>query len=173
MFTISTSRLNLIPATAAMLEAELASSAELASVLGVTVPDNWPPGEYDRSAICYFLDRMRENLDAAGWYSWYAILRSVEGQNTLVGAAGFFGPPDANGQAEIGYSVMSAFAGKGLGTEMVQALLCYASGSKQVKRLIAHTSMENIGSIRVLEKAGFYPVGPGQELGIIEYAKDF
>jgi RimJ/RimL family protein N-acetyltransferase len=171
MLTISTSQLNLIPASVSMLEAELASPAELAALLAATVPDGWPPGEYDHSAISYFLDRVRENPEAASWYCWYALLRSNEGR-ILVGAAGFFGPPDENGRVEIGYSVVSSFAGQGYATEMVQALVQYAVDSGRVKQMIAHTSRDNIGSIRVLEKAGFVFIGAGQEEGVVEYGKD-
>jgi [ribosomal protein S5]-alanine N-acetyltransferase len=170
MLTISTSRLDLIPATIAQLEAELSSQARLASLLGAQIPDGWPPGEYDQSAISFFLDRMRDNPEAVRWYSWYALLRLHVGK-ILVGAAGFFGPPDANGQVEIGYSVVSTFAGQGYATEMVQALVQFAFSSGRVKRVIAHTSQENIGSTRVLEKAGFAIAGAGQEEGVVEYAR--
>lgn len=173
MFTISTSRLDLIPATISMLEAELASPSELALLLDATVPAGWPPGEYDQPAISFFLDRVRENADAVGWYSWYAVLRSDDGQKIVVGAAGFFGPPDENGQVEIGYSVVSAYAGQGYATDMVQALVQFAFSSGRVKRMIAHTRQENVGSIRVLEKAGFVFVGAGQEEGVVEYGKNF
>jgi [ribosomal protein S5]-alanine N-acetyltransferase len=172
MFSIATSRLDLIPATVAMLEAELASPSAFASLLGATVPDGWPPGEYDQSAISFFLDRVRENPDAVRWYSWYAVLRSENGQKILVGAAGFFGPPDENGQVEIGYSVVSTYEGQGYATEIVQALVQFAFSSGRVKRMIAHTHQGNIGSIRVLAKAGFGFVGTGQEVGVVEYGKD-
>lgn len=172
MHPISTSRLDLIPATISMLKAELASPSELALLLDATVPDGWPPGEYDQPAISFFLDRVRENADAVGWYSWYAVLRSADGQKIVVGAAGFFGPPDENGQVEIGYSVVSGYEGQGYATEMVQALVQVAFASTRVKRMIAHTRQENIGSIRVLEKAGFGFVGAGQEEGVVEYGRD-
>jgi RimJ/RimL family protein N-acetyltransferase len=54
----------------------------------------------------------------------------------------------------------------------VQGLVQYAVASGCVKRMIAHTKKENIGSIRVLEKAGFVFIGAGQEEGVVEYGKD-
>jgi [ribosomal protein S5]-alanine N-acetyltransferase len=113
MLSIATSRLNLVPATLALLNAELESLSALALHLRASVPDEWPPGEYDRSAIEYFRSRLAENPDEVGWYGWYALLRlgAVE-PSQLVGAGGFFGPPNAEGLLEIGYSVVHQFSGR-------------------------------------------------------------
>ena len=170
LLNIVTSRLDLVPATLALLSAELESRSTFASVLGALVPDEWPPGEYDRPAIEHFRSRLIERPDDAGWSVWYALLRSggLEAAS-VVGAGGFFGPPNAEGVVEIGYSIMPAFTGRGYATELVRALVEHAFQSGRVTRVVAHTTRDNIGSVRVLEKAGFGFVGPGQEVGTIEY----
>ena len=170
MLNILTSRLDLVPATLALLSAELESRSKLALLLEAHVPDEWPPGEYDRPAIEHFRSRLMETPDGVGWYGWYALLRSGGLEPaTLVGAGGFFGPPNAEGMLEIGYSIVSAFNGKGYATELVRALVAHAFQTGRVMRIVAHTTRDNVGSVRVLEKAGFHFVGLGQDIGTVEY----
>ena len=42
---------------------------------------------------------------------------------TLVGAGGYFGPPDADGTVEIGYSVLPEWQRHGYATQMTEALV--------------------------------------------------
>jgi RimJ/RimL family protein N-acetyltransferase len=172
--TIVTPRLELLPATAALLNAELESPSSLAGLLGAEVPEGWPPGEYDILAIKHFRDCLTENPEAVGWYGWYSLMRQREGEpRILIGAGGFFGPPDAKWQVEIGYSVARDFEGQGYATEIVSALVRYAFATTRVRRVVAHTMMGNIGSRKVLERAGFRIAGQGQEPGSVEYILQF
>ena len=167
---MTTSRLELVPATLTLIEAELNSNSRLASALGAHVPDDWPPGEYDRPAIEYFRAKLSANPEHVGWYGWYAILRPTDSEPaTLVGAGGYFGPPVSNDVVEIGYSVVHSFKGRGYATELVRALVEYAFATGRVKRIVAHTTPENIGSVKVLEKSGFRFVGSGKDPGTVEY----
>ncbi|HEX4641452.1 MAG TPA: GNAT family N-acetyltransferase [Chthoniobacterales bacterium] len=77
---------------------------------------------------------------------------------TVIGNAGFTGPPDANGIAEIAYGVVPAFQGCGYATEAAQALAAYAGADSRVRTLWAHTLPERNASCRVLEKCGFQRV---------------
>jgi RimJ/RimL family protein N-acetyltransferase len=156
-----------------MLEAELESNHKLGSMLNVRVPDGWPPGEYDWSAIRYFRDCLLNNPESAGWYGWYALVRSADaGSRILVGAGGYFGPPDKEGVVELGYSVVPGYEGHGLATEIISALVRHAFSDDRVKRIIAHTTPANVGSVRVLEKTGFAYVGPGHDPGTVEYCQE-
>jgi ribosomal-protein-alanine N-acetyltransferase len=170
MIKVTTSRLELVPASLELIQAELDSYAKLASALGVRVPEGWPPGEYDRPAIEHFKARLSENPKHVGWYGWYAILRSdgTEPAN-LVGTGGFFGPPTADQVVEIGYSIVPSFAGRGYATEFVRALAEHAFSTGKVSRVVAHTTLQNVGSVKVLEKAGFRFVGAGKAPGTVEY----
>ncbi len=163
-------RLALVPATIALLDAELASPAQLASLLGAVVPEGWPPGEYDRPAIEFFRARLAAEPEAAGWLSWYALLRVPSGRPVLVGAGGFLGPPDRDGVVEVGYSILPAYAGRGLATELVRALVSHAGSAASVRKVIAHTTGDNAASLAVLRKAGFTFMGAGPEPGVVEYA---
>ncbi|MFC7531358.1 GNAT family N-acetyltransferase [Actinoplanes sp. GCM10030250] len=66
-------------------------------------------------------------------------------------------PP--TGQAMIGYSMLPAFRGQGMATRAAQLLSLWAFAETGIVRLIAGTLPTNIGSQRVLEKAGFQREG--------------
>lgn len=158
-------------ATLDHVSAELESTELLASMLDAKVEPDWPPGEYDRQAQEFFRDRLQECGEAVvGWYGWYAILRDGPEQNlVLVGAGGFFGPPDDNGDVEIGFSILPACEGHGYATELVLALVVHAFTDPRVRRVIAHTTARNLASQKVLQKSGFRHVGNGEEPGSIRF----
>jgi uroporphyrinogen-III synthase len=148
-----TSRLRLTPYTAETLRLELDDPAAFAALLGVRLPQDWPPGEYDRDAIQFFLEKMIEGgPEAVGWYGWYAILEGSE--PALVGCGGYLGPPDEAGSVEIGYSICEQWRGQGLAKELVQALVNRAL-ALGAKKIVAHTSEANPASIAVLLGCGF------------------
>ena len=153
-------RLLLIASLVTLLQAELASTDQLAKLLNVNIPTDWPPGEYDQDAMQFFLNQLLTNgQEAAGWYSWYVIRYPIDTQPPiLVANGGYFGPPDTTGQLEIGYSVLVDWRGQGIATELVSLLVSHAWRQEGVYRVIAHTLPTNQASIRVLTKNGFSPV---------------
>lgn len=161
---IQTSRLNLIPATVPLARAEIGDQPEFARQLGASVPVNWPP-ETLADALHLFLEWMEAAPDRVGWFGWYA-LAADEGtaERTLVAAGGFKGPPN-EGTAEIGYSVLPQFQGRGFATEIVGALVPWALSQPGVLRVVAETEWANPASVRVLRKAGFAAIGPSTEPG--------
>ena len=169
---LTTPRLTIVPASATLLEMELASPQHLGEALEAHVPEGWPPGEYDEPAIRWFLGRLAAQPDAAHWFAWYVLLNEDPGALPhLVAASGYKGPPDPGGEVEIGYSVVPAYGRRGIATEIVGALVAHAFTDPRVTRVIAHTFPLNAGSIRVLEKNGFLLEGPGQEEGTIRYGR--
>ncbi|MEO8103180.1 MAG: GNAT family N-acetyltransferase [Betaproteobacteria bacterium] len=170
MQVLRTERLNLVAAGLTQLDAELESTAALGRVLAAEIPSGWPPGEYDRGAVEFFRSQLAVNPQAVGWYAWYAVLRGDAARPAiLAGAGGFFGAPDSNGVAEIGYSIVPEFRVRGLATELVAALVVFALDAPGMRLVVAHTKPENVGSIRVLERCGFRVVGPGDEPGTVCY----
>ena len=151
---IFTDRLRLVPATPETLRLELDDPAAFAAHLGVSLPQDWPPGEYDRDAIQFFLEKLIEGGPAAvGWYGWYAILEGSE-PAVLVGCGGYLGAPDETGSEEIGYSICEQWRGQGLAKELVQALIDRA-WTLGAKKIMAHTTVANPASIAVLQSCGF------------------
>jgi [ribosomal protein S5]-alanine N-acetyltransferase len=153
---IRTSRLTLIPSTPALLQLELSDLAGFEAALDAALPDDWPPGEYDREAIAFFLEKLTESGPSAiGWYGWYVIQRGAEGERPhLVGGGGYLGPPDKSGAVEVGYSISEHWRGRGIATELVTALVDNAL-DKGASRIIAHARRNNPASIEVLTRCGF------------------
>lgn len=169
---LRTARLDLVPATIALLEDELASAARLGAHLGACVTPLWPPGQHDRDAVAFFLARSREGGEPArGWYAWYIVLRGEAGApDTLAGSIGYFGPP-REGVVEIGYSVVESFRRRGIAAEAIGAMTARALVVPGVGSVIAHTAADNEPSRLALRRAGFRDVGPGPEAGTRRYER--
>jgi [ribosomal protein S5]-alanine N-acetyltransferase len=160
---LTTARLELTSATLALSEAELEDRAAFSRILGAAVPAEWPP-ETAADALPLFLGWLREHPDWDGWLGWYAV-RVRGAERVLVAGGGFLGAPDANGMIEMGYSVLSAFQGQGIATEMVAALTAWAFAQPAVLRIEADTDRRNAASWALLARAGFVEIGDGREPG--------
>jgi RimJ/RimL family protein N-acetyltransferase len=156
-----TPRLLLLAASRALLTAELHKPQYFPVLLGAALPADWPPGEYDREAMQYFLEELTAGgRTAAGWFGWYALRKATdETPRTLIGAGGFMGPPDALGTVEIGYSIAADWRGQGLARELVAGLIEQAANTGMVRHLVAHTDADNLASQQVLLRNGFTPGG--------------
>jgi RimJ/RimL family protein N-acetyltransferase len=161
---LTTPRLRMTGAASGELEAELRSREALAQSLGAVVPDAWPPGLYDRAAIQWSLDQLKDKPPGWIWTSYFIVH-----EGTLVGICGYKGGPSAEGMVEIGYSVLEAYQKRGIATEAAGALVEQAFSRPEVKLVAAETLPELTASIRVLEKNGFRFAGAGSEDGTIRY----
>ena len=54
-------------------------------------------------------------------YGTYEIIRRADG--AVIGAAGFYGPPDDTGAVRVGYGLAESARGHGYATEALRALL--------------------------------------------------
>jgi ribosomal-protein-alanine N-acetyltransferase len=166
---ISTPRLDLVPATPELL-AELLEGPEALTVhLGARVPSTWPPEHVDGAALQYLLDRLLAAPGQAEWWLYFVVGKDGEAAGTVLGTAGFKGPPDSDGRVEIGYSIVSEHQRRGYASEAVRGLLAHAFAEPAVRRVIAETLPELTPSIGVLHKCGFHLEGEGSEPGVIRY----
>lgn len=78
---LHTLRLELVAATAEMLEADLCGRKELSESLKAEVPEAWPPVNWDPGAIEYLINWMRKRPDAPGWFAWYCLQRRTDLQS--------------------------------------------------------------------------------------------
>ena len=166
---IVTKRLELVPATKTLTRAALAGPRALGASLRASVPSTWPPEYLDFPSLQYTLDRLAENPDHVGWWLHFVLLKAAGTDCTLIGSAGYKGPPSAEGTIEVGYGIVSDHQRKGYATEAVRGLLARAFTLSSVKRAIAETLPELAPSIGVLRKCGFRLVGDGSEPGVIRY----
>jgi RimJ/RimL family protein N-acetyltransferase len=87
----------------------------------------------------------------------------------VVGDAGTFGPPDDDGDVEIGYGLAEPSRGRGLASEFVPALAQHVLARTGVRRVVARGVLaDNVASRRALERAGF--VLEREERGLVWYA---
>ena len=168
-----TDRLELIPATVELCDAETAGRGALSRVLGVTVPDDWPPPVFEADDVERVREQLRSDPASAEWTLHYLLERanSRGPARTLVGIAGYAGPPTVDGSLEIGYAIVAAYQRKGYATEAVAALLTRAFADQRVHRVVATTYETLQPSIRVLEKAGFVAVAAADARGLLRFER--
>jgi ribosomal-protein-alanine N-acetyltransferase len=73
----------------------------------------------------------------------------------MVGDCGFFEINVAHARAEIGYVIARQHWGRGVGTAAVSAMVMWGFEALGLHRIEAIIHPDNIGSLRVAEKAGF------------------
>jgi ribosomal-protein-alanine N-acetyltransferase len=166
MDPIRTLRLELIPATADHVKAEIEDPARFFDLLGVASADDWP-SENLQSVLPLFLDALQDPANV-GWLAWYWIDRA---ENAIVGGGGFKGQPPDDGTAEIGYETRPAHRRRGYASEAVAALAHWALSQPGVRRVFAETARDNIGSIGVLTTTGFVEAGPGNKPGLVGFER--
>ncbi len=168
---IRTRRLDLVPATVEILEAELGGPAALEVALGTEIPSSWPPPLCDEAAVRWALERLQEDPDFERWgFRYFVLRREHRTRHLVVGAGGYKGPPDPSATVEIGYSVLPEFQRRGFANEATSGLLAYAFSSGLVARVTAQTFPGLWPSISVLDRNGFRFAGTGSEEGAVRYA---
>ena len=148
----------LIAFSVAALDAEERSAEALCAHLKVVQPVDWPPPFNDDAVRNWFRDQLRGDPSLAPWLGHY-VVATIDGGETLVGTAGYKGPPDASGVVEIGYSIVPSYHRMGIGTAMVAALVRQAFADDRVNRVTAETPVTFPASRGLLEKCGFVSVG--------------
>jgi ribosomal-protein-alanine N-acetyltransferase len=166
---IVTERLELLPATSALTSAALRGRAALSASLGAAVPSTWPPEYLDPPALQFTLDRLAEGRGQAGWWLHFVLLLGEGGARTLIGSAGYKGPPSPEGCVEVGYGIVRSHRRQGYASEAVRGLLAKAFAVPAVQRVLAETLPELEPSIGVLTKCGFRLIGDGSEPGVIRF----
>lgn len=138
-----------------MKRAFATSKDTLATMLGLTLPAEWP--QFPEA----FYPRDHE-LDGI-WGGYLFVIGDL-----VVGNGGFAGPPNEVGCVEIGYEIAPALRNLGHATAAARRLvaLAWERGARQV---IAHTAAEWNASNRVLDKLGmrFRAALPNPELGSV------
>ena len=93
-----------------------------------------------------------DSYDDEHTYSWIMDIDDV-----IVGTIGAYDYKDD--QIEIGFSVVPGWQGRGLATEALKKVLEYLTENEGISCVTAWCAAENIGSRKVLEKAGMQFLG--------------
>jgi ribosomal-protein-alanine N-acetyltransferase len=155
--SIQTPRFELVSMTLPFMDALAAHDLDRAAEeIGATVPSDMPDGL--EHFLAYRTAQIREDPSVQPWLGRAIVLDDKQGRR-VIGSAGFHGPPDDDGRAEIGYRVEPEHRRKGVATEVVRALLDWANREHGVTRLRAATAPDNLASQAVLARFGFRQTG--------------
>lgn len=154
---IETAHLWLIPAELRHFEAILRDEAELAALLGLKLADGWLSFPDARAAMEPSYEHLKAHPSVLGWWTYFFLHKT---DRALIGLGGYKGEPDAEGAAEIGYSIAPGYQRRGLATEAALGMIEHAFSDSRVRQVIAHTLPEKNTSTRVLERVGMRFLGP-------------
>lgn len=146
--TLSTSRL--ILRTVAPGDAE--ALAALADNYKIAVMLARLPYPYRLDHARDFIARLGEKRPDEGIFGLY-----LKPRETFIGVCSYEMRDDD--APEIGYWLGEPYWGKGYMSEAVKAIIAHAFTAKRHARLLSGCRLQNAGSRRVLEKAGFEHVG--------------
>ncbi len=154
---IETRNLKLVPHTPAHLLDLIEGADVYARSFGSTPAAGLRDFFVSKDVSPEWLEQLKASMTVDVWTNGFGIVHKASG--TVIGSAGFKGPPDADGLVEIAYGVVPQHQGKGYATEAAQALVEFAFKTGQVERVRAHTLPQPNASTKVLTKCGFRHVG--------------
>ena len=151
MRVIETAALTLVPQTAAHAEEMFVVLSDPA----IYEYENEPPLSVERLRARFAKLESRRSPDGEErWLNWVIRL----GESRLIGYVQATVRP--NGSAAIAYELASAFWGRGLGRQAVEAMIRELAQGYEVRSFSAVLKRENLRSLRLLERIGFAPAPP-------------
>jgi [ribosomal protein S5]-alanine N-acetyltransferase len=155
--SVETPRLTLLPCCAEHLLALIDRPHLLEQLLGVPGAERLREFYVSDDVSPDWLAALRKARGPDPWrHGFFVVDRATR---SVIGSAGFKGPPDAAGSVEIAYGIIPSFEGQGFATEAAAALVGFAFASGQVRLVRAHTLPAANPSTRVLLKCGFRHIG--------------
>ena len=123
---------------------------EYASDPEVTRYVTWEPHKSVNDSINFLKSALQkyENKKVSEWGIIY------KENNKFIGTCGYVLWVPVHSLAEIGYALSREYWGRGLMTETVKEVIRFGFEKMNLNRVYARCFMENIGSQKVLEKAG-------------------
>ncbi|MCP3759592.1 GNAT family N-acetyltransferase [Streptomyces sp. TBY4] len=132
----------------ALADGDLAAGSAEAGV----ALDDYFVSDRARWIFGYRADQLTKDPSAAPWTTRAAV---SEPDGTVIGDAGFHGPPNEAGVVEIGYSVVSTYRRQGYARAMLTALLTRAAEEPDVKTVRATIHSDNTASLATIAAFGF------------------
>jgi [ribosomal protein S5]-alanine N-acetyltransferase len=131
-----------------------------------SIPEVWrylPPGPpFTRDRAEAGVER-RMALEVERGFALMLVFRKDTGE--FIGDAGLHEVPDSS-EVELAYHYLPSVWGRGYGTEAAVAILADTLGRLGLPRIIAICVPENVGSWRIMEKAGMRYVGLASYYGL-------
>lgn len=92
-------------------------------------------------------------------------------QKVIIGQFIFNGKPNSNGEVEIFFSIEKQFRRNGYATEVMQAIIDWASQVKVFEILLVEADLKNKAAMASLKKLGFKKVVPPDDDSEVEITK--
>ncbi|MBN1184608.1 MAG: GNAT family N-acetyltransferase [Bacteroidales bacterium] len=150
---IETKRLFIKPLTAEELKKHIDSPIDFAKELGLIPSQSLIDNETKDAILNDLLPNIVDTTKDSDFYTMWIVIEKVK--KTIIGGICFHGEPDDNGEVEIGYGTDFSYRNKGFMTETIAGLISWIRKNKNVKAIKAETEIENISSLKVLEKNNF------------------
>jgi RimJ/RimL family protein N-acetyltransferase len=112
----------------------------------------WEEG-FPMPPVLEFARTIAVAAEPLGPFAAFVIIRVRDG--LAVGDAGFHGPPNEDGEVEIGYAVVPLARGAGIGREAARLLVSWALSQPAVRAVTARVEAGNTASERLLNSLGF------------------
>jgi [ribosomal protein S5]-alanine N-acetyltransferase len=154
---LDTAHLALLPCAPAHLLALIERPEDFARLVGLPVADGLHGFYVSPDVSQDWLDMLRSSSQPDPWrHGFFVVHRDTR---SVIGSAGFKGPPDAAGMVEIAYGIVPGFEGHGYATEVAAELVRFAFARSGIRLVRAHTRPVANASTRVLAKCGFQHTG--------------
>jgi ribosomal-protein-alanine N-acetyltransferase len=154
---IESPRLTIVPLDPRLMRLRLDDYGALQKALCVEPlsEPHYGDAAYDKR-VHESLEAVTEHLErSATGYLWYTFWQIISKEhNSIIGEFNFHGPPNDNGEIQVGYVVRRAHRMCGYATEGVGTMATWVSQQRGVTALVADTGTDNTASRRVLEKSG-------------------
>lgn len=142
-----------------------ADHAEIAALFGDERVGRWMGGTMSPERAERAIATWLAHWDAHGFGMWVARDRE---SGTLAGRGG----PQLSlnlGEAavELGWVVVPALWGRGIGTEIGEASMRAMQDARGVREFVAKTLTDNGASMRIMTKLGLQPVGELEHVGLL------
>ena len=154
---LRTERLRLVALTRDLARTAVEDREGLQRELGARVPPAWPGADFAR---------MLPSIARASGAFVAAPTRLIvhAGDRSVIGEAGFHGPPDGTGTVEFGYSIVPEYRGRGFASEAARAVIRNAFTITAIRCVVAECLEDNRASLRVLEKLGMRRIGSAGDI---------
>jgi [ribosomal protein S5]-alanine N-acetyltransferase len=152
---IETARLALVVLLPSEIRALMAGDwARASREAGVVFPHGWPESDDAREGLPWHLGFLESDERHRAWRIRVVAERDT---NVVVGSVNLKGPPDAEGDVEIGWGITEARRRRGYALEAVSAVIAWALTEPCTKLVTATIAEDNVASQQLARRLGFAP----------------
>jgi ribosomal-protein-alanine N-acetyltransferase len=154
---IETARLRLLVLLPREIRALTDRDVEKASDhAGVVFSPGWPQDDEARDGLPWHLRHLEADERHRAWRIRVIVDRAT---NLVIGSINLKGPPDADGDVEIGWGIAEAWRRRGFATEAASGVIEWALGQPGAKSLSATIADDNVVSQNLAAKLGIIRTG--------------